>query len=71
MIPKTTEEQKRTSPPFLLAENMLSVVDKVEADLCDDAKVQCQCCELYARANMLARKSPMCTNKGIIFLHSN
>lgn len=32
MIPKTMEEQKQTSPPFRLAENVLSVVDKVEAD---------------------------------------
>ena len=63
MIVKTKEDRNTQFPSFFLAGQALGVVKKVKylghiirEDLCDDDDVQCQCCKLYAQANMLKRK---------------
>jgi len=63
MIAKTREDQKLHFPSFFLGDQELNVVQKyrylghiIRNDLSDDDEVQRQCCQLYAQANMLARK---------------
>ncbi len=68
MIVKTKEDRKQKFPSFYLGNQVLNVVNKIKYlghiirdYLNDDDDVQHQCCKLYGKANMLARKFYMCT----------
>lgn len=73
LIVKTKGDKKSNFPSFVVDEQVLGVFNKfkylgqiIRDDLCDSDDIQRQCCELDARANMLARNLNKCTDDGKI-----
>ena len=67
MICRTMEDRHMTFPDFKLSGKVLNICSEfkylghvITDQLTDDEDIFCQCCMLYVRANVLARKFGWC-----------